>query len=126
MFKEIGMKKYDKLITQNLDQALYLKELITKSDKIELMAPVKLNVVCFRYNPKNLSEKLSEEKLSLLNHEILYELQESGIAVPSSTRVNGIYILRVAIINHRSKRTDFDKLCSSLVSIGDQLLKTVI
>ena len=124
MFKEVGVKKYGKLVTQNIEQAAYLKKLIEKSQKIELMAPVKLNVVCFRYNPKGLHEGLSEEKLNLLNQEILYELHESGVAMPSSTRINGKFVIRVAVMNHRSKRTDFDKLYSSIISIGEKLIIT--
>jgi aromatic-L-amino-acid/L-tryptophan decarboxylase len=68
--------------------------------ELELLADVPLNVVCFRYRPGDSSEK----SLNALNKELLMRLQESGIAVISSTLLNGKFALRAAITNHRSKR----------------------
>jgi len=50
------------------------------------------------------------------------QLQEEGIAVPSSTLINGAFALRVAIVNHRSKRKHFDLLVQSVLEKGRQLL----
>ena len=47
--KEHGVHKYGRLIQQNIDQARYLAELIEAAPELELVAPVTLNVVCFRY-----------------------------------------------------------------------------
>jgi hypothetical protein len=35
--------------------------------------------------------------------------------------VNGIYALRCAITNHRSRREDFDILVNEVVKLGDEL-----
>jgi hypothetical protein len=35
-------------------------------------------------------------------------LQESGLAVPSGTLLNGRFALRACVCNHRSVRADFD------------------
>jgi hypothetical protein len=45
--------------------------------------------------------------LNEVNKELLMRLQESGIAVVSSTMLNGKFVLRAAITNHRSRREDF-------------------
>jgi hypothetical protein len=45
---------------------------------------------------------------------MLMQLQESGEAVPSSTRINGRFAIRVAIINHRSRQEDFDAFVASV------------
>jgi hypothetical protein len=45
-------------------------------------------------------------------------LQESGIASPSSTILNGRYAIRVAITNHRSIQEDFDILVDAVLEIG--------
>ena len=48
-------------------------------------------------------------------------MQESGIAAPSNTRLNGRYAIRVANTNHRSRREDFDLLVQTVVRLGDAL-----
>jgi glutamate/tyrosine decarboxylase-like PLP-dependent enzyme len=106
LMKEHGLEKYGRIIRQNVEQARYLAALIEAEPELELLAPVPLNIVCFRY----LDKSLDETQLNELNEELLAELQESGVAVPSNTILDGRYALRVAITNHRSRREDFDLL----------------
>ena len=117
--KEHGMDKYARLIEQNVQQAHYLAELIRTAPDLELMAPVPLNVVCFRF----VQSGLDEPALETLNQEILVVLQEQGIAVLSSTRLGGRFALRVGHTNHRTKRADFDLLVQEVRRLGVQLLK---
>ncbi len=51
----------------------------------------------------------------------LIRLQESGAAVPSGTKVDGRYAIRCAIVNHRSRREDFDLLVEEVVRLGGRL-----
>jgi len=117
--KTYGVRKLSDLVQQNVEQASYLAELIRKSDKLELMAPVPLNVVCFRFKEFG----LDNAQLNSLNEELLIRLQESGIAVVSGTELQGRYAMRCAITNHRSVRNDFDILVSQVERVGNLLLK---
>lgn len=114
LMKEQGLEKYGRIIQQNVEQARYLADLIEAQPELELLAPVPLNIVCFRY----VDRRLSEAGLNELNEELLAELQESGIAVPSNTMLDGKYALRVAITNHRSQREDFDLLIRKLLELA--------
>jgi aromatic-L-amino-acid/L-tryptophan decarboxylase len=78
-----------------------------------------LNIVCFRFRPDGLDEPEVDE----LNRYIVSELQERGIAAPSTTRIYGKLAIRVAITNHRSRREDFELLLSSVETIGASGLK---
>lgn len=115
--KEHGIKKYARLIEQNLDQAQYLGDLIQSSPRLDLAHPVVLNVVNFRY----VNAVLDNEKLNELNKRILIELQERGIAVPSGTTIRGKFYLHVANTNHRSRRDDFSALVREVIRIGDEI-----
>ncbi len=114
LMKEHGLEKYGRIILQNVEQARYLAALIEAQPELELLAPVPLNIVCFRY----VAQGLSEAALNELNAELLAELQESGIAVPSNTTLDGKYALRVAITNHRSRLEDFDLLITKLLELA--------
>jgi aromatic-L-amino-acid decarboxylase len=52
---------------------------------------------------------------------LLVRIQESGVAVPSSTVVAGKLALRVAITNHRSTFEDFDILVRAVLEEGGTL-----
>lgn len=108
-----GMEKLGRLVEQNVEQARYLARRIAESQELELLAPVSLNVVCFRYRAR-----LPERVLDDLNREILMRIQESGIAVPSGTTLRGCFALRAAVTNHRSRREDFDVLVEEVVRHG--------
>ena len=86
------------------------------------MTVVILNVVCFRYTVIG----FDKEKLNLLNKEILMTLHETGIASPSFTILNRQYCIRIANVNHRSKKTDADLFIRSVIEIGDQVSNNFI
>jgi aromatic-L-amino-acid decarboxylase len=112
--KAFGSRRLARMIDQNLRQAQYLAGRIANDRALEMTAPLSLNVVCFRF----VDPDLSEEDLDNLNTELLFELQEDGVAVISQTRINSRVSLRAAITNHRSRRGDFDHLLLQTVKRG--------
>ena len=112
--KEHGSEKLGRMISRNVDQAQYLGRLIEKTTHLELIAPIGLDIVCYRYNPG----ETDLQTLNHLNRRILIELQEQGIAAPSYTTLNDRYCIRVAIANHRSRYEDFDVLIEQTIRIG--------
>jgi aromatic-L-amino-acid decarboxylase len=116
-FKEHGTDKYGRLIQQNIDQAHYLARLVEAAPELELALPVSLNVVAFRY----IRPGLHDDSLNDLNKRIEIELQERGIAVPSTISIWGRKYLHVAITNHRSRQDDFDLLIREVIRIGEEL-----
>jgi glutamate/tyrosine decarboxylase-like PLP-dependent enzyme len=112
--KEHGLERFGRMIARNVEQALYFAGLVENDPTLELMAPVGMDIVCFRFNPGN----LDTEQLNALNKEILMQLHEQGIAAPSYTTLGDRYCLRIAIANHRSRQEDFDLLAREVVRIG--------
>lgn len=117
--KEQGIDKYGRMISRNVDQAKYLGTLIQHHDQLELLAPIGLDIVCYRYNPGN----ADDTELNELNQNILAEIHERGIAIPSYTSLKGKYCIRVAIANHRSRYEDFRELAEQTVQIGEELYR---
>jgi len=81
------------------------------------MAPVELNIVCFRYRARNSSPENSDQ----INEEIAVRLQESGIVAPSTTRLGGRTVIRAAIVNHRTSRAEIDALVENTLAQGRAL-----
>lgn len=88
-------------------------------ENLKLLAPVPLNIACFRFR----ADRLDENALDKSNEEILRRIQESGLAVPSGTKINGRFALRVVNTNHRSRRKDFDILIDKALELGISLAR---
>ena len=110
-----GTDKLGRMISHSCALAQYLKQRIEGSTQLQLLAPVQLNIVCFRYTD------IAAEHLDKLNAELLIALQESGLVAPSGTRIAGRFALRAAIVNHRTTRDDIDTLCQATLRLGNEL-----
>lgn len=117
--KEHGSEKFGRMITKNVDQAYYLANLIETHPDLELLAPVGMDIVCFRYNNGN--NTLNE--LNAINKEIKLQIEERAIALPGYTTLNNIYCIRCAISSHRVTNADFDDLITHILSIGKAISK---
>ena len=115
--KEHGVGTFGRLIDQSIEQAFYLAELIRAEPQLDLVAPVSINIVCFRFDPGG----LEETDLREINNEIMLRVQEDGTAVFSDTTVHGRHCLRVAICNHRTRRQDLELLVGEVLRIGAAL-----
>jgi aromatic-L-amino-acid/L-tryptophan decarboxylase len=116
--KEHGADRFGRMISRNVEQAHYLGALVNNNKNLELIAPIGLDIVCFRYNPGG----LNLEKLNVLNKEIKLQLEERAIALPGYTTLNNMYCIRCAISSHRVTNEDFDELINSVLSIGLELI----
>jgi len=96
--------------------AQYLKQGIELSPQLELLAPVELNIVCFRYRCENPNR---------INADIVIALQESGIVAPSSTTLQGQLAIRAAIVNHRTTMSDIDALVEATLAFGEIIETTL-
>lgn len=116
-FKTHGVDLIGRVIAQNVEQIRYLASLVDAHPELERLAPAPLNICCFRF----VTPGLDNDALNALNQEILWRLQESGIALPSHTVLDGRFAIRVANTNQRSRREDFDLLVRAVVDIGRQV-----
>lgn len=115
--KAEGVDKFARVIEQNVEQARHFAQRIVKVPGVVLSAPVSLNVVCFRAAPPS----MSPERQDALNKELLLRIQETGLAIPSGSKIGGRYILRVACSNHRSTWADFEALATGIEKLLNEL-----
>lgn len=104
-----GTEAIGKVISRTCALARYLESQIFAAPQLELLAPVQLNIVCFRYRG---------EDADRLNAKIVVDLQESGIVAPSTTTIDGRLAIRAAIVNHRTEARDIDALVRAVLAFG--------
>jgi len=107
--KTFGTERLGAMISRTCALAKYLETRVLAEPRLELLAPVNLNIVCFRYRAVDADE---------INREIVADVQESGIAAPSSTTIDGRFAIRAAIVNHRTDVADIDALVAAVLDFG--------
>jgi len=104
-----GLYALGESIARTCELARYLEQRVAQIPELELLAPVQLNIVCFRYRCPDTDR---------MNARIVADLQESGVAAPSTTSINGSLAIRVAITNHRTSLSDIDALVEATLALG--------
>jgi glutamate/tyrosine decarboxylase-like PLP-dependent enzyme len=95
-----GLGAFRAAIAENLTQAQTLAHLIESEASLDLLAPVELSAVCFRWvqgDPRTLNER---------NELILRRVNERGRVWLSNASIHGEVGLRACITNHRTTDED--------------------
>ena len=79
---------------------------------LERLAPVPLNIVCFRHRVP------AGWDADAFNAAIVADVQESGRAAPSTTIRDGRLAIRAAIVNHRTRVANAEALVAAVLEAG--------
>jgi len=116
--KVYGADALGAAISRTCALARYLESRVEETPELELLAPVQLNIVCFRYRASHDSH--------LVNARIVVDLQEAGAVAPSTTVIDGQLAIRAAIVNHRTSRAEIDALIEKTVEAGRSIEGTAL
>ena len=108
--KTYGTDRLGKVIARTCALAKHLEQRVRNEPQLELLAPVPLNIVCFRYRAAD---------SDAVNARIVADLHESGIVAPSTTTINGKLAIRAAFVNHRTQICDADALIDAVTRFGN-------
>ena len=111
-----GAQAFREAIAEDLRLALHLASVIGEEDDLELLAPVELSAVCFRYRP----EANSEEEINAVNAEIVKRSQREGRVFFSNAMINGKFALRACIVNHRSTQKDVEEVVREVMRLAEE------
>ncbi|MEJ1238804.1 aminotransferase class I/II-fold pyridoxal phosphate-dependent enzyme [Chryseolinea sp. T2] len=110
-----GREGYRDIVERNCDAASYLGELISSSDNFELLAPVKMNVVCFTLSSHD--EGSAQAIKAFLN-----AVRDDGRVFFTPTVLKGRTAMRAAVSNWQTERSDIDIAFSALNDTHKNLL----
>ena len=100
-----GTARLGRVVEQCCTLATRLAERIDREPGLERLAPVPLNIVCFRVRDRDDS----------FNAALVADLHEAGCFAPSTTRIDGRLAIRAAIVNHRTTADDVDGLVDAVL-----------
>lgn len=94
VLRSFGVETLREKLRYHIRMAHDLAELIGQDEEFELMAPVTLNLVCFRYKPTGIED---EKQLNKINEMLLKNINNTGQIYLTHTKLNGKYVLRMVI-----------------------------
>jgi glutamate/tyrosine decarboxylase-like PLP-dependent enzyme len=111
-----GRSGYRAMVERHLDLAQHLGRRVEEEPELELLAPVTLNIVCFRYRPSG----LGEEELDELNAQLGEDVLADGRVFFGTTRYGGRVAFRPAIVNWRTTERDVDLIVDVLLELAER------
>jgi len=134
-----GLNAFREAISADLAHAQQLAQLIHEHKQLELLAPVELSAVCFRYvgnvssDEKHVSREKSvshgsqtgvavdEQKLNELNQRILTRIIERGRVYISNATIRGRFALRACFVNHRTQEEDVRAVIEEVIGAAEEV-----
>ncbi|MCU0458992.1 MAG: pyridoxal-dependent decarboxylase, partial [Bacteroidales bacterium] len=122
VIRTYGVENLQSMIREHIRLAKMLAGKIQEEKDFELMAPVSLNTVCFRYNPQG----STGEEVNRLNEKLNHALNDTGKIYLTHTRIDGRYLLRMVTAqtgvteNHVLKAWELIRETASLLSSQDR------
>jgi aromatic-L-amino-acid decarboxylase len=112
-----GLAAFREAIENDLQHARRLGSLIEETPDLQLMAPIELSAVCFRY----VSGVHTENNLNRLNSEILRRIVERGNVYLSNATLQSRFCLRACIVNHRTTNSDIDRVVAEVLAVAKEV-----
>ena len=104
-----GIQAFRIAAERMLELSRYMAERVMAEPSLELLAPVQLTAVCFRF------------KNGANSHTILARLVAEGTALLGPVHINGRDGIRACITNYRTSKNDIDFVVDRLLRLGESL-----
>jgi aromatic-L-amino-acid decarboxylase len=118
VIRTYGVSGLQAMIRNHLKWARELSEEIEGHPDFELLAPVPVNLICFRYHPKGVDDPAV---LDTLNARLLDELCRSGKMYLTHTKLDGKYTLRFVASQTQVKKDDITRAWELIKSTAKRL-----
>jgi len=96
-----------------------LKQWIEDDPRFEVMAPVDFSLVCFRCNPKS----MSEQQLDELNRRLLESVNQTGKTLLTHTTLKGRYVIRFCIAQRTTREEHVRRIWKLITEKAEKLLE---
>ncbi len=116
--RRFGVTGLQEKIRDHIRWARELEVEISKSENFEMLAPVPLATLCFRYHPRGIDD---EEILNRINTALLESINKSKKIYLTHTKLNGKYTLRLVIGQTRIEKKHVDQAWEIIRNMAEKL-----
>ncbi len=94
VIRSFGVSGLQEKLRYHIKLAGKFTELLKSDNHFEILAPVTMNVICFRYLPEKIKE---EQEINRFNEALLNHINSTGKIYLSHTKLNNKYTIRMVI-----------------------------
>jgi aromatic-L-amino-acid decarboxylase len=114
-----GWDAYARRLVLDCELARHLTALADAHPRLEATNEPELMIGTFRYLPEG---QWTDEQVDALNEQLMQRLQYSGEVYPSNAVIDGRFVLRACIVNHRTTAAHIERLITLAGELGDALV----
>ncbi len=118
VIRSYGVEGLQAIVREHIRLARWIGERIEASEDFEVLAPVPVNLVCFRYHPVGVDDP---DEMDRLNQELLERLNATGKLYLTHTRLGGVFTLRLVVGQTRVEQGHVEKAWELIRSTAMQL-----
>jgi glutamate/tyrosine decarboxylase-like PLP-dependent enzyme len=111
-----GLGAFREAIRKDLENAQRLATLVREEPRLELLAPVPLSAVCFRY-----VAGLAEQERNAFNTRLMARINGRGRVYLSNATLSGRFVLRACFVNHRTTPEDVHTVVAEVLAAAEEL-----
>ncbi len=118
--KTFGARRFREVIDQCLDLTDYAAMVFEQSPRIAILTRPQLALFTFRYVPEKIPPGATDPEafLNKLNENLEERIIASRKLMLSSTRMGGRYVLRLCVLNHRTRKADIRTALQIIEQLG--------
>ena len=106
VIRSYGLEGLQAMVKEHVGLTRQFLELLESDTRFEVLAPVQLTLVCFRYNPGGLDEETLEE----VNRSLLEKVNGSGEVFLTHTTLKGRYAIRLSVGQRNTSLRQINKV----------------
>jgi glutamate/tyrosine decarboxylase-like PLP-dependent enzyme len=118
--KTYGARRFRHIIDRCLDLTEYAARWFECSPRIELVTRPQLGIFTFRYVPQRLPAIDTQAYLNHLNERLVAKITASGKLMLSSTRLGSQTVLRLCVLNPRTRKEDIQEALLLIEELGPE------
>jgi len=121
VMRNFGVKNMQDILRKHMSLTQLLLKKIEAHPQLEVLAPVNLNLICFRLNPGG----MSDQDLNELNARLLTRINQTGKAFLIHTKLRGAYTLRIVLGNPRHEERHVSEAWEVLNEALEELMESM-
>ena len=119
VIRSFGVAGLQERLRRHIALANEFASWVGKDPRFEVLAPVDVNLVCFRYNPPDRS--MSESELTSVNKVLMDRINRSGALFMTHTKLKGKFALRLCVGQTATTKVHVERAWEHILAEGARL-----
>ncbi len=120
VMRHYGLEGLRKMLRLHIELAAWLESELKKKPTFEIVVPRSMNLICFRYMPKEVED---QQELNTINEQLLQRLNASGELYLTHTKIDGEYTLRMSIGQTNVAKSHVEKAWETIQKVADEITR---